>query len=206
MAMSANQIFVLGLVVVIVVLVVLLRALRSKTPATAELSIHKAFSLKVSLSPAEKERATNDAAEAAKARGQSVEAAADAVRAKLSTVQQVRLKRVLWVDDHPDNNVYESLALMRLGFIITTATSNNAARSYLAEAYFDLIITDLGRDGTDDDGWRLIRELQTASRKIPLVVYTVKADERGRELVAAGASAVEDKPGQLIATILTIAS
>ncbi|MGA8330991.1 MAG: response regulator [Mycobacterium sp.] len=206
MAMTANQIFTLGLAAVVVVLVVLLLALRTKTPATAELSIHKAFSLKVSLSPDEKEKATNDAAVAAKARGQSVEAATEAVRSKLSTVQQVRLKRVLWVDDHPDNNVYESLALMRLGFIITTVTSNKAARIYLAEAYFDLIITDLGRDGTDDDGQRLIREQQTASRKIPLVVYTVKADERQRELIAAGASAVEDQPGQLIATVLTIAS
>jgi CheY-like chemotaxis protein len=206
MAMTGTEIFIVALVIIIAVLLVLVLALKYKIPAAVELSVHKALTLKVSLSPAEKDRAINDAAEAAKARGQSVEAATDVVRSKLSSVQQVRLKRVLWVDDHPDNNVYESLALMRLGFITTAATSNNAARTYLAEAYFDLIITDLGRDGTDDDGRRLIREQQTASRKIPLVVYTVKADERRSELVAAGAYAVVDEPGQLIASILTIVS
>jgi PleD family two-component response regulator len=199
MAMTGTQIFITALVVIVAVLVVMLAALKLKTPATAELSIQKGLSLKVSVSPADKDRATEATVEAAKARGQSSDAAANIVRSKLSEVRQVHLKRVLWVDDHPDNNVYESLALMRLGFLITTATSNDAACRYLAEADFDAIITDFGGSG-------IVGVAQRASPPIPLVVYTVRADERREELVAAGALAVEDEPGALIVAMLAISS
>jgi CheY-like chemotaxis protein len=95
---------------------------------------------------------------------------------------------------------------MRLGFIITTATSNLAARRYLAEAHFDAIITDLGRRDRSDNGAQLIGDAKGACPAIPLIVYTLRADERRDELVAAGASAVEDKPETLIAVMLLIAS
>jgi hypothetical protein len=102
MAMTGTQLFVLSLALIIAVLVVLLVALKSKIPATVELSIQKALSLKVSLTPAEKDKAAKDTAKAADARGLPSKAAADAIRSKLSDVQHVPLKRVLWVDDNPD--------------------------------------------------------------------------------------------------------
>jgi hypothetical protein len=40
---------------------------------------------------------------------------------------------------------------------------------------------------------------------LPVIVYTIKADERWNKLVAQGASAVEDSPGALISAALATA-
>ena len=200
--MSGTQIFVLALILVIGLVVLLALSLRSKAPATAKFSVEKVFSFEFSVSPAEKDKAVDAVASAATARGQSPKEAAGEVRSRLAGIEQLRLRRVLWVDDHPDNNIYESLALMRLGFVITAATSNDAARRFMSEAEFDLVITDLGRDDTKDDGASLITELHEKAPTLPVIVYATRADERRNGLIAQGASAVEDRPAALVTAVL----
>jgi PleD family two-component response regulator len=82
---------------------------------------------------------------AAEERGESVD---------VSPVQDTstRLARVLWVDDNPDNNFYETVALERLGRFVTKTTSTSAALRYLAELPFSLVITDVGRGGDHGHG------------------------------------------------------
>lgn len=204
--MSGTQIFTLGLILVAGLLILLALSLRSKTPTTAKFSMEKVFSFEFSVSPEAKDRAVDDAAAAAATRGQSGEEAATEVRSRLSTIEQLRLQRTLWVDDNPDNNIFESLALMRLGLVITAATSNDAARRFMSEVEFDLVITDLGRKGTSDDGARLVGEIHQKAGAPPVIVYTASADERRSKLIAQGASAVEDRPGALIAAVLATTS
>jgi CheY-like chemotaxis protein len=202
--MSDNHIFVLALVLIVGILALLFLALRVRIPAKVGLTVGKFISVKVELSADEKNKAVGAAEKAAKARGQSGPEAAEQVRSRVSSLEKVRLTRVLWVDDHPDNNTYESLALLNLGFVITTATSNQAARYCLSESQFDLVITDLGRDSTEDDGTRLIHELHAERPGLPVVVYTGWAGKHRADLVQAGATAVEDTPAALISAVLTV--
>jgi CheY-like chemotaxis protein len=202
--MSGTQTFVVVLVLGIGVLALMVLALRSRTPATAQLGIGDVFSFTLSLSPADKDKAANAVGDAAAARGQSEADAAGRLRTRVADLDHVPLRRALWVDDKPDNNVYENLALARLGVFVTSATSNNAARRYLAEMSFDLVITDLGRGPTTDNGNVLIKELHADQPALPVIVYTVDAAGRRRELLAAGATAVEDEPDALIAAVLAV--
>jgi CheY-like chemotaxis protein len=204
LTMSGTQAFVLLLVVIVAVFVLLLLAIRWKTPTDAELTVEKLFTFKFRVSAADKNNVTTAVADAAVAHGQSRDEAAAQVRSALARVKEVSLKRVLWVDDHPENNINELAALSHLGFVITTLTSNTTAKTFLAKVPFDLVITDLGRDGTTDDGAQLVSYLHSEKSSLPVVVYTMKADERRPGLRAAGAAAVEDRPDALINKVLEL--
>jgi len=90
------------------------------------------------------------------------------------------------------------VALENLGRFVTKTTSTEAALTYLKEMEFALVITDLGRGHDRRAGEELIRLVRASGRTVPIVVYTVGAAEKRAALVAAGADAVVDSPGELI--------
>jgi PleD family two-component response regulator len=87
--------------------------------------------------------------------------AAHNLGAPLQLPSTIRLRRILWVDDKPDQNLYETLALEQLGLAITKATASRAAFSYLGAQSYRVVITDLGRPG-DMRRHRLRARAQTA--------------------------------------------
>lgn len=192
----------LGFGVLVVILVLMLAALRLRRSGEVEFSIAEIFSAKLTLPAEEKAKAVDAIRAAAESKGSSPAAAADELRSRVSSLDQVTIKRALWVDDEPDNNVYETLTLTRLGVFVTNTTSNDAARLYLARIHFDLVITDLGREGTTDNGFVLVDELHTTRPQLPIVVYTANADRYRAELQGAGACAVADQPAPLIDAVL----
>jgi CheY-like chemotaxis protein len=54
--------------------------------------------------------------------------------------------RILWVDDHPENNTPLIELLTRFGARIETPRSNDQALALLRENRYDVIITDVARD------------------------------------------------------------
>jgi len=123
----------------------------------------------------------------------------DEAQQRLAHARRVHFARVLWVDDHPDNNIEENLMLTALGASVTQTLSTGAARRYLDEVPFDLLISDLGRAGDQDAGFRLlayVAELPNAPRAI---VYTLNAGDRAARAREIGAAAVAETPGQLLA-------
>ena len=106
-----------------------------------------------------------------------------------------QLRRVLWVDDHPENNAYEVEALQRHGVTVqiahTTAEGLHAAEH--AEPPYDAVVTDMGReeDGTEraEAGLQLIEALNERQLPSPVIVYaSARAINRTRErFEAAGA-------------------
>lgn len=200
--MSGTQIFVVALVAVVGALLLMFVAQRNRTPGLLKLGLGDAFNLELSLGSDDKDRAAKAAGDAGERIGLPGAEVASQVRGQVKDLQQVRLTRVLWVDDSPDNNVFEVVALTSLGIVITTASSNRAARTYLDAFSFDLVITDIGRGGDADDGGVLLRELRHSRPTLPVVVYTMRADEQRRALMADGARAVEDRPDGLIGAVL----
>jgi len=83
---------------------------------------------------------------------------------------------ILWVDDKPMNNVYETSILKRLGASIIFARSTEEALKFLNQDTYDLIISDILRveEGTEnhDAGYELLDELHHQKMSIPLVFYT----------------------------------
>jgi CheY-like chemotaxis protein len=100
-----------------------------------------------------------------------------------------RLRRVLWVDDHPENNVYEVAALRSKDVDVLQVRSTAEATDQLANGMrFDAVITDMGRaeDGRldVDAGIDLIEALRARGIETPVLVYaSASAVARTRDRV-----------------------
>lgn len=129
---------------------------------------------------------------AAKKIDQAVQAADEATRsavgdaAKRSVLDRLRRNadllaraRILWVDDHPENNSHIVELLQRFGATVETPRSNAEAIALLGGARYDVIITDVARDhegpGSDLKGVELAEEVfERWSR--PVLLFTARFD------------------------------
>jgi hypothetical protein len=67
----------------------------------------------------------------------------------------VRDARILWVDDHPENNAALVELLRKIGARIDTAQTNDAAFALMRSNRYDAVISDVGRDvGPEKDSER----------------------------------------------------
>ncbi len=88
-----------------------------------------------------------------------------------------RLSRVLWVDDHPQNNAFEMAALARQRVRVVTAMSTaEGLRLADSDGPWDVVVTDVGREENGrfqpDAGLQLIERLHERHPGLPVVVYT----------------------------------
>src|SRR5262245_47783515 len=134
-----------------------------------------------------------------------------ALRAQaMGLIDEPDQKRVLWVDDHPENNHYEAGALAKLQIDVVAVTSTSAAMKALEDDPdgFDLVISDWGRpwDGPGA-GMRLLSRLRRAGSALPLVFYHGEFDKaararRAEQALAAGALGEAVYPAELIALVV----
>lgn len=158
---------ILILVVVAGIGILLYRVLVRGGRGEATISVAQLFtaSIKLETEPGEREKASEAIRTAAQQRGEAVEQ----VEVSENTT---RFARILWVDDQPDNNLLETVALESLGRFVTHATSTRAGLRYLAELDYDLAITDVGRAGDPKAGIDFVHRVRRAKPQLPLIVYT----------------------------------
>jgi CheY-like chemotaxis protein len=153
---------------------------------------------------------TTQVREASATRGGGAIDEATLRRQALGLIDEPEQKRVLWVDDHPENNHYEIAALSKLQIEVQTVTSTSAAMKALEEDPdgFDLVISDWGRpwDGPGA-GLRLVKRLRRAGSALPLVFYHGEFDaaarrSRAAQAQAAGALGEAVYPAELIPLVL----
>jgi len=95
-------------------------------------------------------------------------------------------KRILWVDDRPDNNRYEIAALAKLQIEVILVTSTKAALDRLESdpEPFDLVLSDWQRPELHLDtlsaGIHLLRQARKAHPAVPIIFYHGSSDERER--------------------------
>ena len=95
-------------------------------------------------------------------------------------------KRILWVDDRPDNNRYETAALAKLQIEVVPVTSTKAALDRLESdpEPFDLVLSDWQRPelhlDTLNAGIHLLRQVRKAHPAVPFVFYHGSFDKRER--------------------------
>ncbi len=103
-------------------------------------------------------------------------------------------KRVLWVDDHPENNTAELRALAKLQIEVVAVRSTDEALARLSETsghgVFDLVISDWGRSTEGPlAGLRFLAAMRLRSHPQPVVFYHGIFGAMQRAALAASARA-----------------
>ncbi len=107
-------------------------------------------------------------------------------------------RRVLWVDDNPQNQEYERQALSALGIQFVLAESTAKAIPLLGSQKFDLVITDFKRADDPQGGYTLLAEVKKVSPTTPVIIYSASATpELEQEARQRGAYAETNQPQRL---------
>lgn len=81
-------------------------------------------------------------------------------------------KKVLWVDDRPENNVFERTTLHKqYGIEFSLALSTKQALSLMKNHKFSLVISDMGREEGPREGYVLLKEIRRQNKEIPFIIY-----------------------------------
>jgi CheY-like chemotaxis protein len=107
-------------------------------------------------------------------------------------------RQVLWVDDRPENNVYERGAFEALGLQFTLCLSTAEALERLRTNKFAAIISDMGRKEGPREGYTLLDALREKGDKTPLVFYCGSdSPEKKREAEQHGGQGSTNNPQEL---------
>jgi CheY-like chemotaxis protein len=99
------------------------------------------------------------------------------IRAVAGSYRFRPIRRILWVDDHPEWNRIEADALRRSGMEIVFEKDNDRALELLSSTEgYDAVITDLVRDAEDvrhpASGIELITKIRSRDASLPIFVYS----------------------------------
>lgn len=81
-------------------------------------------------------------------------------------------KVILWVDDHPDNNIYQRDGLIELGAKILLATNTPEALGKLKIQRVDVIISDFARSHDAQAGYTLLAAIRKRPNPPPLIIFS----------------------------------
>ena len=109
----------------------------------------------------------------------------------------LRGARVLWVDDHPENNAWEREMFRVLGVVILAVESTRSALDSLKGESFDLLISDIRRD--NEDGLDGVNEIRRAMPTLPIVFYIQNLT--GSQ-IPEPASGITNEPNELLHLVL----
>jgi CheY-like chemotaxis protein len=106
----------------------------------------------------------------------SADARSQVVRRLQRVAPLLQGTRILWVDDHPENNTYESGLLRSLNVPVDTAISTTQALSMLQRTKYDVVISDIERNGVPDEGVKFLKQMREKGLQQPTVFYTGHID------------------------------
>lgn len=164
---------------------------KRKQEATAALVAATVARPEASATP---ESAARDAKEAAAVVAESVNP---------RVVRRASAATALWVDDRPNNNIYERQSLTALGISFVLTTSTEEALDLLAKHKFDVIISDMGRPPDARAGYTLLEKLRASGDRTPFVIYAgSNAPEHKAEARAQGAIGSTNRASELFEYVL----
>jgi len=82
--------------------------------------------------------------------------------------------KILWVDEHPTNNLALSNAFQALGITVIQSTTNEEALTQLGDASFDVIITSMTRGADHENGLKLVEALHSKGITVPVIIYAAQ--------------------------------
>jgi CheY-like chemotaxis protein len=82
-------------------------------------------------------------------------------------------KTILWVDDEPENNLYERKAFRALGFRVWNARSTEDALRFIQDDnQVDVVISDMSRPEGPQAGYELLEKIQRLGVDVPFIIYS----------------------------------
>ena len=106
----------------------------------------------------------------------------------------LRGARVLWIDDRPEGNVWEYDCLTALGAGVKTVETTRSAVACLEREPYDLVISDVDREGGDTKGIEDLPRLQVRECPTPVVLYVMNL----KPGVPPGAFGITARPDELL--------
>jgi CheY-like chemotaxis protein len=79
--------------------------------------------------------------------------------------------RILWVDDRPENNIYERKAFEAQGIDFSLALNTNEALDLLTSNDYVAIISDMGRKEGAQEGYVLLDKVRKSGIDTPFFIY-----------------------------------
>jgi CheY-like chemotaxis protein len=110
---------------------------------------------------------------------------------------------VLWVDDRPDNNIYERQALEKLGIRFTISKSTDDALKRLQNKDYHVIISDMGRPPDRQAGYTLLEEIKKRGINTPFIIYAgSRSAEHNAETRRRGGLGTTNMPSELFEMVV----
>ena len=110
---------------------------------------------------------------------------------------------VLWVDDRPDNNIYERRAFEAVGLRFALALSTNQALELLKHNKYAAIISDMGRREGTREGYVLLNEIRRQGDQTPFFIYAgSNLPEHKREATAHGGQGSTNNSQELFQMVM----
>lgn len=122
-------------------------------------------------------------------------------------IQSIAARRVLWVDDNPENNTLLVDQLTRWGILVDQVTSTDAAISILPKNKYDLVLSDMSRKengiDVDDAGVQLVTKVHQVNPQLQVLIFcsSYMASKLGSIAKSAGAALVTSSGTKLLAEI-----
>jgi CheY-like chemotaxis protein len=111
----------------------------------------------------------------------------------------LRGARLLWVDDHPENNAWERELFRSLGVANVSVESTRSALACLQTETFDLVLSDIKRDDESTDGVEGAMQIHAARPTVPILFYV---QHLSSTRVPEPASGITDEPNELLHLVL----
>jgi len=110
---------------------------------------------------------------------------------------------ILWVDDRPNNNVYERRAFEAVGLRFTLTLSTNEALDLLKRNKYAAIISDMGRREGPREGYVLLDTLRREGNQTPFFIYAgSNLPEHKLEAFEHGAQGSTNNPEELFQMVM----
>ncbi len=108
--------------------------------------------------------------------------------------------QLLWVDDHPENNLNERKMFKELNIEVDIAKSTDEALQMLKHARYDLILSDMARYDDPADGLDFLKQFRKTDAKTPVIFYIGTIDPK--KGVPAKAFGITNRPDELLHLVL----
>ena len=104
--------------------------------------------------------------------------------------------QILWVDDHPENNINEQRMFRELKTGVDIARSTEEALAILRNGQYDIVISDMARDEKATAGLEFLSQFREMNKTTPVVFYIGVLDpEKGTPAQAFG---ITNRPDELV--------
>jgi CheY-like chemotaxis protein len=112
-------------------------------------------------------------------------------------------RTILWVDDKPDNNIYERRAMEAYNIRVELARSTGEALAKLRNARFDAIISDMGRPQDPRAGYTLLQAVRDSGDATPYFIFSAqqRPDEAARRMAQGSTNRSEELITEVLACL-----